>query len=216
MIETILHKVLSSAIRFVTSLILFVKSTFSAKSQLTDQDEVNPITNQYPSQRKQMYIFAKNFFQHPMMVGSIIPSSRFLIDRLLMGIDWTTAKVIVEYGPGIGNVSVEILKRMRADCKLVLIELNQNMADYCRNNFTDPRVINVQGSATDVGKFLKAHKLGKADYIVSGIPFSMLPTDVGHLVVNATHDALRPGGEFHIFQYRKTGAGLLAPTVCQD
>jgi len=38
--------------------------------------------------------------------------------------------VIVEYGPGIGNISIEILKRMRADAKMILLELNDDMAEY--------------------------------------------------------------------------------------
>src|SRR5438270_12789360 len=33
-------------------------------------------------------LFAKNFLQHPKMLGSLIPSSRFLVDGLLSKIDW--------------------------------------------------------------------------------------------------------------------------------
>src|SRR4029077_11664514 len=50
-------------------------------------------------------LFARNFFRPPRMLGSIIPSSRFLIRQLLQPVDWQAARVIVEYGPGVGNIT---------------------------------------------------------------------------------------------------------------
>ncbi|MDE2262321.1 MAG: methyltransferase, partial [Gammaproteobacteria bacterium] len=55
-------------------------------------------------------LFARNFFRHPRMLGSIVPSSRFLIRQLLAPIDWSAARVIVEYGPGVGCITAEILR----------------------------------------------------------------------------------------------------------
>ena len=43
-----------------------------------------------------MLLFARNFLKHPMMLGSIIPSSRFLVREVLDRIDWKSAAVIVE------------------------------------------------------------------------------------------------------------------------
>ena len=67
------------------------------------------------------FLFFRNFFRHPRMLGSIIPSSRFLIKQLLEPIDWDKARVIVEYGPGGGGSTAEILRRMRPDARLVAI-----------------------------------------------------------------------------------------------
>jgi phospholipid N-methyltransferase len=69
--------------------------------------------SRFPSRREQWALFAKNFFQHPKMLGSLIPSSRFLIQRLLRQIDWDQAQVLVEYGPGVGTFTGEILRHMR-------------------------------------------------------------------------------------------------------
>ena len=70
------------------------------------------------------FLFIRNFFRHPRMLGSIIPSSRFLIKQLLEPIDWDKARVIVEYGPGVGGITAEILRRMRPDARLIAIEMN--------------------------------------------------------------------------------------------
>ena len=48
-----------------------------------------------PSRREQLGIFARNFVRHPKMLGSVIPSSRSLVNRLLKEVDWNRAKVIV-------------------------------------------------------------------------------------------------------------------------
>ena len=66
-------------------------------------------------------LFARNFFLHPRMLGSIVPSSRFLIRQLLEPVDWAQARVIVEYGPGVGVITSEVLRRMRPDAMLIAI-----------------------------------------------------------------------------------------------
>ena len=37
------------------------------------------------------------------MVGSVIPSSRVLIEKMLEPVDWANTRVFVEYGPGVGT-----------------------------------------------------------------------------------------------------------------
>ena len=59
-----------------------------------------------PSRGEETLLFAKNFLQHPKMLGSLIPSSRFLIGRLLSKVDWGARRTIVEYGPGVGTITV--------------------------------------------------------------------------------------------------------------
>ena len=49
-----------------------------------------------------------------------------------------------------------------------------------------------------------------ADYILSGIPFSTLPEGVGELICAETQRALRPGGEFLVYQYSAFVRHLLA------
>ena len=40
--------------------------------------------------------FALNFFRHPYMLGSLVPSSRFLVDDVMARVNWQKAKVVVE------------------------------------------------------------------------------------------------------------------------
>src|SRR5258708_26661232 len=94
----------------------------------------------------QKLLFVKNFLQHPNMLGSVMPSSRFLIDRLLGQVDWARANTIVEYGPGVGTITSHILERMSPDARLVVIEKNEDFVRYLKSTLADPRLYVVHGS----------------------------------------------------------------------
>ncbi len=151
--------------------------------------------------RNGRWLFASNFFKHPGMLGSIIPSSRFLVERLLSPMDWSRARVVVEYGPGVGTVTRALLDRMPADGRLLAIELNADFADYLRREIRDPRLTVVQGSAADLGAELDRLGWPAADYAVSGIPFSTMPEGIRDSILRATREHLQPDGEFLVFQF---------------
>jgi phospholipid N-methyltransferase len=147
------------------------------------------------------FLFFRNFFRHPRMLGSIIPSSRFLIKQLLEPIDWEKARVIVEYGPGVGGITAEILRRMRPDARLVAIEMNGDFVNFLRKSLVDQRFDVVEASAADVNEILKKLGLPKADYILSGIPLGSMPSVVRGPILQNTREALAAGGSFLVFQF---------------
>jgi phospholipid N-methyltransferase len=146
-------------------------------------------------------LFARNFFRHPRMLGSIVPSSRFLIKQLLEPINWGRARVIVEYGPGVGGITAELLRHMRSDATLIAIEMNPDFVAYLRDALSDPRLQVVSGSAADVDAILHRYGHSRANYIISGIPFSTIPATVREDILRKTHDVLEPGGAFLVYQF---------------
>lgn len=154
-----------------------------------------------PMLNGQRLLFARTFFRHPIMLGSVIPSSRFLIREVLDRIDWSRARVIVEYGPGVGTITGEILERMRPDATLLAIEMNPEFVQYLREAYPDERVRIVQRSAAEVRAVLREHGFEQADYIVSGIPFSTLPATDRERILRDTKSVLAPGGSFLVYQF---------------
>ena len=146
-------------------------------------------------------LFARSFFRHPVMLGSVIPSSRFLIREVLDPIHWGRAHVIVEYGPGVGTITGEILERMRTTSTLIAIETNPDFVSYLREAYPDERLRVVQGSAADVKTILQQHGFTNASYIISGIPFSTLPAPLREHILRDTKAALEPGGAFLVYQF---------------
>ena len=149
----------------------------------------------------ELSLFASNFVRHPYMLGSIIPSSRFLVNQLLKSVDWARAGVIVEYGPGVGTFTAEILRRMRGDARLVVIETNGDFVQFLRESLPDARLQVVQDSAAHVRTVLRRLGLPAANYIISGIPLGSMPEPVRANIVGESHAALAPGGAFLVYQF---------------
>ncbi len=165
----------------------------NARSPLSPLSPLKPLS--------ETLLFASNFLRHPSMLGSIIPSSRFLVDQVLKPIDWGRARVIVEYGPGVGTFTGEILRRMRPDAQLVAIETNGDFVRFLRRTFPDPRLHVVHGSAAEVQPALMRLALPAPRYIISGIPLGSMPDPVRTDIAVKSRAALEPGGAFLVYQF---------------
>lgn len=149
----------------------------------------------------QWAVFFRGFLEHPKMVGSIIPSSRFTIRNMLAPVDWGKCEVFVEYGPGVGTFCRPVLEKLRGDGALVVIDTNPLYIEYLQRTIRDKRFHAVLGSAENVGQILADLGIEKADYVLSGLPFSTLPEGVAPAIAEATHDVLKPGGGFLAYQF---------------
>jgi len=151
----------------------------------------------------QTWLFARNFLKHPNMLGWFLPSSRFLVERVLRQVDWVRARIIVEYGPGVGTFTWEILRRMRPDAILIALETNGAFVKCLQDAHSDHRLHIVHGSAEDVESVLAQLGHGCADYVISGIPFKTLPEAVKEPIVRATHSVLHDKGAFLVYNFSR-------------
>ena len=155
--------------------------------------------------------FLRGFLKHPVMVGSVIPSSRILIDRMLRPVDWSRTRLFVEYGPGVGTFTRPILERLGPDAMLIAIDTNPDFIDYLNGDIDDDRFIAVHGSAADVETIIETHGFDHADYVLSGLPFSTLPPGVGDAIGAATGRAIRDGGAFLVYQFSPKVRDFIQP-----
>jgi phospholipid N-methyltransferase len=124
-----------------------------------------------------------------------------LIKQLLEPIDWGQARVIVEYGPGVGGITAEVLRRMRPDAILIAIETNPAFVSFLRSSIQDQRLYVIEASAEAVDEILRQHGHEKANYIISGIPFSTIPAPVRERILRKTCGVLEPRGFFLVYQF---------------
>lgn len=164
-----------------------------------------------PSPSGPLGLFFREFLRHPVMVGSVIPSSRACIDRTLAPVDWARAKVFVEYGPGVGTFTRVVLERMAPDATLVVIDTNESFIEHLGRTIHDSRLQRCHGSAAEVGAILAGLGLGEADYVLSGLPFSTLPPGLGDVIAAETAAALAPGGAFLVYQFNPRVRRFLEP-----
>jgi phospholipid N-methyltransferase len=155
-------------------------------------------------------VFFKGFLKHPVMVGSIIPSSPATIAKMLAPVKWDECRLFVEYGPGVGTFCRPVLERLRGDGALIVIDTNPDFIAYLQKSIRDSRFTAVLGSAAEVEAIVRAHGHDHADYVLSGLPFSTLPTGVGPAIAAATHRVLRPGGAFLVYQFSAKARDFMA------
>ena len=160
------------------------------------------------SQAEKAFAFFLRFLNQPKRVGSIIPSSAFLERRLVrMGAVWQ-AHTVVELGPGTGGTTQALLRAMPQDGKLLAIEIDHRLAELVRREIKDPRLIAHCGSAEHIADALAQYSLPAPDVVISGIPFSTMPRQVGKKILREIRSVLAPGGRFVAYQVRDRVAVL--------
>jgi phospholipid N-methyltransferase len=144
--------------------------------------------------------FLTQFLNPKEKVGAVTPSSKFLIKKMLKPIDFKTARLIIELGPGFGNITKEILKKAHPDCKLIAFEVNTEFVTHLQD-IKDERFTVIHDSAEHINEYLKQLKYKNADYIISGIPLGMMPKKLVDRITGAAYTSLQYGGKFIQFQY---------------
>lgn len=148
--------------------------------------------------------FFKTFLESPLQVGAILPSSPALARQITEPIDFENAEVIVEFGPGLGSFTTELLQRKRPETQLIAFEVNPSMADEIAK--AHPELDLVRDGAENILEHLAKRGIKQVDAIVSGLPFAQFPPRLQERILNGTVRALRPGGLFLSFTYYHSNA----------
>lgn len=150
---------------------------------------------------QQRFGFLREGIRNMRSTGSVAPSSRFLCRRIAEKIDPTKARVVVELGPGDGVITRYILDRLAPDARLLIFEINEVFVEKLRTMLHDPRLTLIHDSAENMEAHFAEHGISEVDYIVSGIPFVMLPEALAEGITRECRAWLRPGGLFIQFHY---------------
>jgi phospholipid N-methyltransferase len=137
-------------------------------------------------------------------IGAVVPSQRFLIDRMIAPVPPSYRGTILELGPGTGALTL----RLAARCPLARIracEINSSMARHLRWTLASARVSNrvevVLDSAEHLLDQVKHQGSKLPDFIISGIPLANLNREQVLGLVGSISKALAPGGLYIQFQY---------------
>lgn len=157
------------------------------------------------------FAFLKGFLGSPNGVASMVPSSHWLEQRVVHAAGLAQARCVIELGPGTGGTTRALLRAMPAQGRLLAIELNPGFHAHVKKVVLDPRLHVELGSAEDIGAFLASRHLPPADAVISGIPFSTMPQEVGDRIAQAVATHLAPGGRFVAYQWAAAVAERTTP-----
>jgi len=147
----------------------------------------------------------KRFLQRPMQVAYIVPSSKMLVKRVAKKMDFSKPRVIVEYGPGEGCHTREIVKRMHPESTLLLFEIDPELAAHLQHQFRhDRRVFVLHEDAQNLPAELAKRGIPHCDYIVSGLPFSIINLNTKRILLEKTFACLAPTQDSAFIIYQMT------------
>jgi phospholipid N-methyltransferase len=136
--------------------------------------------------------------------GAIVPSQRFLIEKMIAPVPESYAGRIIELGAGSGALT----SRLAAKCpeaRILACEINPALARVNRHHL-DMAGINGQvqvipDSAEHLLSEMDRRGMGKVDFVLSGIPLGNLRRDRVLALIDIISKALVPGGMYIQFQY---------------
>jgi len=152
--------------------------------------------------------FFREFVSHPRAVGAVSPSSANLARHLVATIDWDATTTVLEYGPGTGAITGEIVSQLPAGTNFCAIEISPQFARVLRDRFPDVCV--VEGSVGEVRQLCDSQGIDQVDAILSGLPWAAFSDEDQTSYLDATMKVLRPGGQFISFGHLQ---GLLLPSA---
>jgi len=175
------------------------------KRQITDKKRPNTLLNG-------RFAFFQEFLKHPLQIGSIIPSSRFLEQRILGASAIASATTVVELGSGTGGTTRAILDAMPKDARLLSIEINPHFHTLV-SGIEDERLIAHLGSACELKTIMSMYGLDAPEVVISGIPFSTMNNSDGAQVIAAISSQLALNGRFVAYQVSRQVAILCRPIL---
>lgn len=148
--------------------------------------------------------FLGEYIKHPRTVGAVFSSSKKLAKQMVSPINFEQAKCIIEYGPGTGVFTEQLIQHKRNETVLLIIENNKEFYRILKDKYSNMKnVYIIHDSAEYTEKYVQQYKIPKVDYIISGLPFTSLSLDTSKKILQVTKEMLGENGKFITFQYSR-------------
>ena len=145
--------------------------------------------------------FFERFTKSPRRIGSVTPSSKFLTKAMLDKVDWENANFIAELGAGTGVFTREIIKRAKPDAKILVFEIDPALQKMIRDEHPNHKGLSIHSDAQELQKYMNDNGIEKLDFIISSLPFTVLPPKMTMRILDSVVYSLKPEGRFIAYQY---------------
>jgi len=139
-------------------------------------------------------------------MGSVMPSSGYLVDAMLANINWHQADTIIELGAGTGAVTDSIVRKHSATALFICFEFDQELHQNLIKRFPETEMAY---DAFQLLEVLATYNKSQADYIISSLPFANFPDADQQVLLELIKEALGSDGQLILYQYSKQLEPLL-------
>ena len=141
--------------------------------------------------------------RHHEQTGAIVPSQRFLVDRMIRPVPTDYTGQVLELGAGTGSLTRR-LAMTRPRARITAVEINPALAELLKRSLAadklDDRIQVVADSAERLLSSLR-HSKQKPEFVISGIPLGNLDKAQVMALMEGIHGALPKGGMYIQFQH---------------
>lgn len=161
-------------------------------------------------------VFLRQFFQRYHTTGSVLPSSRSLAKALCRFVDGgqqrpcvggqgsgDRPREILEVGPGTGAVTAQLVKRLRPQDRLTLVELNDDFVKHLQKRFETEAAFQAVNQRTQIlhQRLEDLPKGQQYDLIISGLPLNNFAVPEVEQILGIFAGLLAGGGMLSFFEY---------------
>lgn len=143
--------------------------------------------------------FLQRFIKKPTTVGAIAPSSPELALKMIEDVKANEKNIVLEIGCGTGAITKFLQELIPTRNAYIGIEIEKDFVERLEKDF--PKLNIVCGDACNASEIIAEHELGKVSYIISGLPFVVLPKEVSEGILEEVDKMMEKGCLFRTFQY---------------
>lgn len=144
-------------------------------------------------------VFLQHFFRNPKKVGALVPLSKKVAGQLSQDLKVRADHkpwLILEAGAGIGNVSQEILKWMKENDRLDIIEIDPTFCAILKETFKEDRRVTIHCLSILDWKPKDCY-----DFIVSTLPLNSFAPNFVEKVFKHYQEISKPDARFTYVEY---------------
>src|SRR3990167_4219904 len=144
-----------------------------------------------------LFSFILEAFKKPGQIGAIAPSSSYVANEILRYTKINSdPRNILEIGAGIGNITKFILKELRSDDILDVIEFDPKYCEILRKKFGHYKNVNIiEASILDWSPDYKY------DFIISTLPHTALAPELVKKIINHYKKLIKKDGFLSYIEY---------------
>ncbi len=152
--------------------------------------------------------FFRQFLENPSKTGAVAPSSKELANLIADVANLDSVSTLIEFGPGTGVITEEIMQRVSGDTTFFAVEINPKFVELTKKRC--PEAIVYESSAENARIHLNEHGKEGCDCIISSLPWATFSDELQDSLLQCILDVLNPGGKLLTFSYYHT---LIFPTA---
>ena len=174
------------------------KGAFERKIELQIKSRKRKFEESFESLDDDMRFF-RTWFERPLRVGAVTPSSKALARTMAAFIDPAAPGPIIELGPGTGPITEALITQGIDPGRLVLVEFDATFCRLLRARYPSATVL--QGDAYGLKRILGNFLREPAAAVVSGLPLFTKPLRVRLRLLFEAFGLMLPGAPFVQFTY---------------